>query len=391
VAHITKAFVESAEVPPEGQHEIFYWDGSLKGFGLRVTDTGFKSFVWQGRLKSGRMRRLTIRPDCRYLSVAQARVKWMEIKTLAANGTDPTLERRRERQAPTFGDICESYCKEAESRGVRSIANSRQRLENDCPRWRNRKASEITRDEVARLQDKIGEERGQVTANRTACLIRRIFNHALDRGLISCSNPATRVKLFHEEARTRFLSVEELARVNAALAAEPNEYWRACFPLLLLLGPRRGDLLSARWSDFNLDAKTWRIPTAKTGREHLLPLPEGAVAILRSLPSLHSSPWVFPGPSRSGHLRSPRKAWDRIRRAAKVEDCTIHDLRRTLGSWLASEGHSLPLIGRVLGHQAQSSTQIYARLALDPVRKALEANAKLMLGANGFTEKDDEQ
>jgi integrase len=59
---------------------------------------------------------------------------------------------------------------------------------------------------------------------------------------------------------------------------------------------------------------------------------------------------------------------------------TIHDLRRSLGSWLASEGHSLLLIGRALGHQSSASTQIYARLALAPLREALERNASLMLG-----------
>jgi integrase len=57
----------------------------------------------------------------------------------------------------------------------------------------------------------------------------------------------------------------------------------------------------------------------------------------------------------------------------------VHDLRRTLGSWLAAQGYSLPLIGRALNHSNSVSTAVYARLQLDPVREALERNAALML------------
>lgn len=77
-------------------------------------------------------------------------------------------------------------------------------------------------------------------------------------------------------------------------------------------------------------------------------------------------------------VRAPRrakKAWQRIRTQADVKDVRIHDLRRTLGSWLAANRYGLPLIGRVLNHSQPSATAIYARLDLEPVRAALEANA----------------
>ena len=68
-----------------------------------------------------------------------------------------------------------------------------------------------------------------------------------------------------------------------------------------------------------------------------------------------------------------------IRAQAGVPDVTIHDLRRTLGSWLAASGESLTLVAKVLNHSSISTTQVYARLSLEPVRKALEANATQML------------
>jgi integrase len=206
-----------------------------------------------------------------------------------------------------------------------------------------------------------------------------MFNLAHDWGYLKTDNPASRVRFFREEKRDRFPSPEELGRVNRALAEEPSPYWRAYFPLSLLLGTRKSELQSARWEDMDLNQKTWRIPSTKAGRPHLLPLPKAAVEILERLP--RASEFVFPGKSASGHLAESAKAWQRIRKRAGVSDARMHDLRRTLGSWLAAQGDSLSLIGRALNHSDVSTTQIYARLELEPVREALEKNAALMFGS----------
>jgi integrase len=106
-----------------------------------------------------------------------------------------------------------------------------------------------------------------------------------------------------------------------------------------------------------------------------------------SLPSRGQSEWIFPSRrARSGHLEEPKKAWQRIRERAAARDVRIHDLRRTLGSWLAASGYGLPMIGRVLNHSQPSATAVYARLDLEPVRRALEANAQAMLGAERSAE-----
>lgn len=61
----------------------------------------------------------------------------------------------------------------------------------------------------------------------------------------------------------------------------------------------------------------------------------------------------------------------------------MHDLRRTLGSFEAAAGVSLPIIGKSLGHKSASTTAIYARLDLDPVRAAMTAATTAMLTAGG--------
>jgi integrase len=209
-----------------------------------------------------------------------------------------------------------------------------------------------------------------------------MFNIARDLRLCAGDNPAARIKLFREEKRERFLSPEEMHRVNDALAQEPNEYWRAYFPLSLMLGTRKTELLAARWADVDLDQRTLRLPMTKAGRSHLLPLPNPVVEMLQALPSRGEGEWLFPGRGATGHLAEVASAWQRIRARAGVPDVRVHDLRRTLGSWLAAQGYSLPLIGRALNHSNSVSTAVYARLQLDPVREALERNAALMLAGS---------
>jgi len=149
----------------------------------------------------------------------------------------------------------------------------------------------------------------------------------------------------------------------------------------LLTGARRTEVLTMRWEEVSLTRAEWRIPHTKAGRPHLLPVPHALVTLLRSLPRVHENPDVFPGLGGVGHLQNMKRAWNRIRVKAGIHDVRFHDLRRTVGSWLAGSGESLHLIGKVLNHRDVSTTAIYARLNLHPVRQALERNTEKMLSA----------
>jgi integrase len=312
------------------------------------------------------------------LSVHQARQEALKIKGAIARGEDPGLKRRQDRELLTFGQVARIYLERHATLHKKSAHRDAQTIKLCLTKWGTRKLSDISRNDVIRLHQALGAERGRYAANRTVALLRTIFNLSVDWGYLNGTNPAERLKLFREEKRDRFLSPDELSRVNKSLSEESNPYWHAYFQLSLFLGARRTELLEARWAIIDLERATWRIPNTKSGTPHLLPLPWAAVEILRQLPSRGTSEWVFPGDGISGHLIEPAKVWQRIRVRAGLRDVRIHDLRRTLGSWLASEGYSLPLIGRTLNHQNAATTQIYARLQLDPVREALERNAALM-------------
>ena len=394
---LTEQTVRAVKPPESGQR--FLRDSRVVGMALRITSGGACTWVWEGRVK-GRVRRITLG---RYpaFSLPQARQRALEVAAAVTRGEDPAAAIARERGELTFGRLAESYIERHAQPHKRSAGEDQRMLRDVLPpkdgadhldpapipaSWKHRRLSDVTRNDVAQLHARLKSDAGPYAANRVLALLRTMFNLGKAWGHVVGDNPTSGVKMFREEKRDRFLGPKELKHVLTAIEQEPDERWRAYFKLSLLLGPRKGELLCARREDFDLSARTWRMPTTKAGRPHLLPLPTDALTILATLLSRHKSEWLFPSPtSASGHLEEPKKAWRRIRTCAGVKDVRVHDLRRTLGSWLAASGYGLPLIGKVLNHSHVQTTAIYARLDLEPVRAALEATARLMLGAGVAT------
>ncbi len=260
----------------------------------------------------------------------------------------------------------------------RSWRRDQVRLDTHFGKWKTRRLSDLSRAEVVKTQHALREQRGPIESNRSLMLLRSVFNWARDEGIFTGDNPAQSLTYFREGKRRRFLSADELMRVNEALLQETDWRWRSYFPLLLMLGLRRSELLAAQWSDVDLKTNTITIPQTKSGEPLLLPLPRAAAEILAGLPSRETSTWIFPSSGTTGHVVEVKGAWARIRARAGVNDVHVHDLRHTLASWLVAQGVNLPLVGRALNHARASTTERYAHLDLDPVRAVLEVNAQTM-------------
>jgi integrase len=153
--------------------------------------------------------------------------------------------------------------------------------------------------------------------------------------------------------------------------------------MCLLTGGRKSRVAEMRWDQISLSGATWRIPAEleKNGEEHVVPLVPKAVEILEERSRGTKSDWVFVGTGKTGHIVCPTKAWDRVKKRAGMEDLHLHDLRRTLGSWQLATGADLAIIGKTLNHKDLSTTLIYARLNLDPVRQSMEAATNALWGA----------
>lgn len=189
-------------------------------------------------------------------------------------------------------------------------------------------------------------------------------------------NPTRKIQHYKETKRDRFVTHEEMPTLAKCIKAEPNQSARAAMWLYLLTGLRREAVLSLKWDAIDTARQEIRLSDTKAGRVHYLPLSEPALNVLESLPRIDGNPYVLPGRVSGKHLVNIDKPWRRVRQAAKLDDVKLHDLRRTVGSWLAQDGNSLPLIGKVLDHSNTSTTQIYARFTNDAGRRALDSHGK---------------
>jgi integrase len=176
-------------------------------------------------------------------------------------------------------------------------------------------------------------------------------------------------------ARERFLTADEAARLREAVAASQNRQLKHIAGLLLLTGARVRELLDARWEHVDVERRAWFIPTSKTGKSRYVPLSNAALTIVNSLPRYKGCPWLVPNPETRKPFVSIRHAWLRAIRVAKLPKLRIHDLRHSAASFMVNNGVDLFTVGKVLGHASYQSTQRYSHLANATLLAAVEAGA----------------
>ena len=370
---ITKRDIDRLAYDPAGQPRQVLWDSDPVGLGVRVFPTGAKSFVLMYRTRDTRKRLMTL-GKYGVLTLHEARERAKRALVAARDGADPLEELQEARRGNTVKDLAAIYLERHAKKHKKSWKDDERRLNKYIvPALGHRKITDVKRSDVARLHGDIGDSK-PYEANRVLALIAVMFNKAAEWGYLpeDALNPAARVQSFREKSRDRWVRPDELPALMQAIEAEPNIYIRAAFKLYLLTGLRRSELLGLRWKDVDLTRKELRLEDTKAGRSHVVPLSASAVDILRSLPRHLGNAYVLPGHIHGRPLVNVAKPWGRIRTAAGLEDVRLHDLRRTVGSWMATNGASLPLIAAALGHSNISTTQVYARLAEDVAREALE-------------------
>ena len=178
--------------------------------------------------------------------------------------------------------------------------------------WKQRKIGSIRRQDIVDLHDRLGQQGHRVTANRVVQFIRTLFNWALNhnwRGV----NPVHNIKFFREAPREQFLQPEQISLLLRALKSETNADLLDFVKIALFTGARRGDVLSARWEDINLDTATWRVPKPKTrGRvsaPYKVTLSDEVIKLLKRRSK--ETAWVFPSRGSTGHLVNLKKPWQR--------------------------------------------------------------------------------
>lgn len=383
------------------------WDDGLKGFGVKVTPRGKKVFVLQSRLH-GRSIRLTIGAYGQPWSPDTARSEAMRLLGELAHGIDPRESKHKRSLEMTVEQLCEAYFRDAcGHKKPATIVNERGKTKRHIvPLLGKTLVSKLNKAAIQKFvydveagKTKVDERTGPrgraivtggpAAANRTFGLLSAILTYAVDLGLRP-DNPAFGVKQFKLPEHNRYLNVDELVRLGAAWkSAEKdgiNLYAILALKLLLLTGCRKSEVLGLQWSWIDIDRGIISLPDSKTGARHIR-FGEAAREVLRSIPRLHGSPYVFPSTRDDGRLVGITKLWHTIRAKADLNDVRIHDLRHTFASAAVSGGESVYILASLLGHSQVRTTQRYAHLFPDSVEKAADRTssgiAALIKGSTG--------
>lgn len=410
--NLTKRVVDAAK-PQEKLS--FLWDDALKGFGLQITPAGVKSYVLAYRTEAGRTRRMVIgrhgelAPDqARKLAAA----KLGEVRM----GRDPAAERQALRAAETVADLLDKYLSEhVEVHNAATTLVHAQRIVEKVlkPRVGKIKLASFGRADVVKLHRALADTPRQ--ANLALAILSKAFNLAETWGIRpENSNPTRLVKRYAETERERFLNMDELARLGAALdeAEAKGLPWNikakgdarkhlakdtdarraavsapgiAAIRLLLLTGARLSEVLELKWNHVDAEAGTVAFPARKGGGRRAHPVGAGALAVLAGLP--RRGPWVLPrdaDPKRHVSKEVVENAWQRIRAHAGLEDVRLHDLRHTVGTFAGQAGSNAFMISHLLRHSNLTMTSRYVNPDADPIRVLSDAvGARIEAGLKG--------
>jgi integrase len=385
-AKISQKVIAKLDLPSKGNR--IQYDSEIPGFGVRITSGGAISFVLNYRLH-GRERRYTIgrHPE---LSAIAARNRALQLRGRILDGHDPLEEREQDRLEPTVGDLATQYLERYAITHKRptSLRNDRQMIEGIIrPHMGARRLKAVGKRDIESLHASL--KATPYRANRVLTLLSKMFALATEWGW-RMDNPARGVPRFHEDRRERWLSVEELRQLCKALDIYKDQNAANAIRLLLLSGAREGEVLKATWTQFDLQRGIWTKPSHHTKQNKIehLPLNSAALELLRRMKPKGANGPLFPGVNGNARV-TLRRPWMQACKAAGLGEAItskgkrriimryrpavrIHDLRHTFASHLVSNGTSLQVVGKLLGHTQLQTTERYAHVADQALRHATD-------------------
>jgi integrase len=393
MAKLTKRVVDAAAADASA---AILWDDEVKGFGLRVSPGGSKSYILNyraGRSRNAPQHRITIGKHGSPWTPELARREARRLLGTIAAGDDPAAARKAEARTMTLAALTELYL--AEGVGHKKPATlkaDRGRIKNHIvPLLGKVRIDHITRADVERMVRDVTAGRtaarvppkphrgklvqgGRGTAAQALAVLGAVMSFAVARGLRD-DNPVRGVKKPPTRRLERFLSEAEIARLGVALEAETKTtgaYPAAAIRLLLLTGCRRSEILGLRWEWIDFERAMIFLPDSKTGQKPVY-LSAPARDVLVKLPRQVSNPHVVCGHRDGGAYAGLDHVWRRVRRVAELSGVRLHDLRHSFASIGAAGNNSLLILGKLLGHRHAATTERYSHLSADPMRQAAEA------------------
>ena len=371
-----------SKIAPEAGRRLEVFDALTPGLALRVTEGGRKSWSVMYRVAGrgdggnrGALRRMTL-GAYPLIDLKAAREKARAAIDLADRGDDPTDKRRdemRQKGVRVFEVICARFI-ELHAKAHTKKWRDTERLLNTyvVPAWRGKLIDTIDRAAAHELLDEISMGHGTGAAREVRKHVTKLFNWAVDRGLLTASPVAgmRRPELGYAP-RERVLSMDELKAVWKA-ADKVGYPFGPMVQLLVLTAQRRAEVANISRDWLMLDQTTFEVPAAmyKTDRPQVVPLSVPALAIVEALPKWNSGDFLLSTTAGKRPVSGFSKAKARLDQLSEVEGWTLHDLRRSAATHMARLGVPQEHIERVLGHAIEGVAGTYNRYSYLPEKRA---------------------
>lgn len=326
------------------------------------------------------------------LSLVNAKLEAAIIKAKVDEGYDPIAEKKR---APsvnfkTVDDVAIDWLKSCGKRPENPQIPERVYRKDIGPEIGELSVGKVTpRDILAIIRD-INDSGRPSIANDALVYCKQIFNHAVKLGLVDYN---VALAFTNKDAggtewsRTRALSFEELSVVFKVFGDNPQQFSRenyiACL-LLVCLGVRKGELIAAKWEEFDFESLTWTLSgeRTKTKADILIPLPEQLIHYFDELKvRACGSEYLFPARRASKRRKyisddtvnhalaklfgsagyKKKENFPDLLGAEGIKHFVIHDLRRTCSRLLAELGVPSHVAERCLNHKIKGVEGIYDR------------------------------
>ncbi len=350
-------------------------DAALKGFGVRIMPSGRKRFFLHTQHEGRRIWKIIGEPGRMALAEARdaARTELAAIRKgqPAARSPEDTL----------FEAVAEEvFLRYSRHWKPSTLKVNRGYLRKQILPWfGGRQIADITRKDV---QDWfMSLHATPVAADRSAPVLSVIMAQAEVYGYRpENSNPCTGIRRYRRKGRERFLSDAELRRLGGVLSTYETDrpLQTAIIRMLLLTGCRASEIRTLQWRDFH-DGRLY-LRDSKTGPRTVW-LSSPSRDILAGLP--RTSHWIFPSFRTDDPVSTSavHEFWHCVRSDAGMKDVRLHDLRHAYASIAIMLGETVPVIGRLLGHNDAGTTLKYTHLAESAVRDAAEALGIVLGGA----------
>lgn len=383
---LTKRLIDTLQ--PRSGSDFAVWDRELAGFGVRVRETGAKSFIIKYRNAQGRQRKMTLGS---YGALTPEMARRLALSEMAkiAQGDDPAQIRQSAKHVRTVGELCDVYFEEA-SRGrvlyrgkakkPNTLRIDKGRIERHIkPLLGDKAIQSLTRRDVEIFMFDVRDGKtandirtgprgrarvrgGQGTAVKAIKLLSAIFNFAIKQHWVEL-NPCHGIEKPADGRRERFLNAAEFARLGNALSQAIEEGINPAaihaIKFLALTGCRKGEALSLKVSEVDYSGHCLRFEDTKTGPQ-MRPCGEAALDHLKDIVRHAADEWVFPASAGQGHLADLAKLILKIRELAALPDLTLHVLRHSYATVAHEIGYSELTIAGLLGHAQGSVTSRYA-------------------------------